>query len=47
MNSMMYGYFCIEFIDFIMKGKSFLDYIYLFSLNKYKKNDEIMLKYFT
>ena len=35
-----------EFIGFMLKGKSFLDYINLFSPNKYEKNDNIMLKYF-
>ena len=27
----MCGYFCIEFIDFMLEGKSFLDYTNLFS----------------
>ena len=35
-----------EFIGFMLKGKSFLDYINLFSPNKYEKNDNIILKYF-
>ena len=30
----MCGYFCIEFIDFMQKGKSLLDYNNLFSLNE-------------
>ena len=42
----MHAYFCIEFIDFIVKGKSLLDYTNLFSPNDYKKNDKIILKYF-
>ena len=42
----MCGYFCIEFINFILKGKSFLDYTILFSPNKYEMNDKITLKYF-
>ena len=29
----MCGYFCIGFIDFILKGKSLLDYTNLFSPN--------------
>ena len=45
-NSIMCGYFCIGFIDFMLKGKSLLDYTNLFSLNEYKKNDKIILKYF-
>ena len=33
----MYGYFCIGFIDFISKGKGFLDYTNSFSPNKYER----------
>ena len=40
----MSGYFCIEFIDFMLKGKSLLDYSSSFSPNDYEKNDEIILK---
>ena len=32
--------------DFMLKGKSLLDYTDLFSPNDYEKNDEIKLKYF-
>ena len=42
----MCGYFCIEFIDFMLKGESLLDYKNLFSSNGYEKNDKIILKYF-
>ena len=42
----MCGYFYIGFIDFILKGKSFLDYTNLFSPSNYEKNDKIILKYF-
>ena len=45
-NSIMCGYFCIVFIDFILKGKRLLEYTNLFSPNEYKKNDKIILKYF-
>ena len=45
-DSVMCGYFCIGFIDFMLKGKSLLQYTRLFSPNEYKKNDKIMLKYF-
>ena len=45
-NSIMCGYFCIGFIDFMLKGKSFLDYINLFSPYDYEKNDKIILKCF-
>ena len=40
------GYFCIEFIDFMLKGKSLLQYKNLFSPNEYKKNDKTILKHF-
>ena len=42
----MCGYFCIGFIDFILKGKSLLEYTNVFSPNEYKRNDKIILKYF-
>ena len=42
----MCGYFCIGFIDFMLKGKSSLDYTNLFSPNDYKQDDKIILKYF-
>ena len=45
-DSIMCGYFCIGFIDFMLKGKSLLEYKNLFSPNKYKKNNKIILKYF-
>ena len=37
--SIMCGYFCIVFIDFMLKGESVLEYSNLFSPNEYKKND--------
>ena len=42
----MCGYFCIGFIDFMLKGKILLHYTILFSPNEYEKNDKIILKYF-
>ena len=45
-DSIMCWYFCIRFIDFMLKGKSFSEHINLFSPNKYKKNDKVILKYF-
>ena len=46
-NSVMCGYFCIGFIDFMLKGKNLLEYTNLFSPNKYKKNDKVILKIFS
>ena len=45
-DSIMCGYSYIEFIDFMLKGKSLLDYTNLFSPNDYEKKVEIILKYF-
>ena len=42
----MCGYFCVGFIDFMLKSKSLLDYTSLVSPNVYEKNDKIILKYF-
>ena len=33
----MCGYFCIGFIDFMLKDKNFVDYTNLFSPNEYGK----------
>ena len=45
-DSIMCRYFCIGFSDFMLKGKSLLDYTNLFSPNDYGKNHKIILKYF-
>ena len=42
----MCGYFCIGFIDFMIKGKSLVDYTNLFCANDYEKNYKIILKHF-
>ena len=39
-DSIMCGYFCIEFINYMLKGKKLLDYTNLFSPNDFKKNDK-------
>ena len=38
--------FDIGFIDFMLKGKSLLEYTNLFSPDDYEKNDKIILEYF-
>ena len=45
-NSVMCGYFCIGFIDFMLAGKK-TDWFYkhAFSLD-FKKNGDIILRYF-
>ena len=45
-NSVMCGYFCIGFIDFMLAGKKLTDFTSLFSPNDFKKNDNIILSYF-
>ena len=45
-DSIMCGYFCIEFINYMLKGKTLLDYTNLFSPNDFKKNDEIIERIF-
>ena len=45
-NSIMCGYFCIGFINFMLAGKKLTDYTNLFSPYDFKKNDSIILSYF-
>ena len=40
-NSIMCGYFCIGFINFMFNGKSLEDYTDLFSPNDLKKKKKI------
>ena len=44
--SIMCGYFCIGFINFMLKGKSLLTYTNLFSPSEYEENDKMTLTYF-
>ena len=46
-DSIMCNYFCIGFINFMFHGKSLTDYTNIFSPNDLKKNDDIILKYFS
>ena len=39
-------YWIFGFIDFVLKGKRLLEYIKVFSSNRYEKNDKIILKDF-
>ena len=45
-DSIMCGYFCTGFINFMFNGKSLTDYTNIFSPNDFNKNDDIILKYF-
>ena len=44
-DSVMCGYFCIGFIDFMLKGKSLIDFTNLFYRNNFKENDKIIFKH--
>ena len=45
-NSVMCGYFCIGFIDFMLAGKKLTDFTTLFSPYDFDKNDKIIGNYF-
>ena len=45
-DSVICGYFCTGFIDFMLKGKNLTDFTNLFSPNDFKKNDDIILNHF-
>ena len=45
-DSIMCGYSCIGFIDFMLKTDSLLEHTNLFSPNDYEKNNKTISKYF-
>ena len=45
-DSIMCGYFSIEFINYMLKGRKLLDYTNLFSPNDFKKNDRVIKRIF-
>ena len=48
-DSIMCGYFCIGFINFMFKGKTLTEYTNLFLndfTNDFKRNDDTILNYF-
>ena len=45
-NSVMCGYLCIGFIDFMLANKKLTDFTNLFSPYDFHKNDQIILSYF-
>ena len=45
-DSIMCGYFCIGFINYMLKGKTLLDYTNLLFPNDFKKNDQIIKRIF-
>ena len=45
-ESVMCRFHCTALIEYMLAGKTLLDYANLFSLNDYKRNDKIIYKYF-
>ena len=45
-DSIMCGYCCTEFINYMLEGKSLIDFTNLFSANDFKKNDQIIKRIF-
>ena len=45
-DSIMCGYFCIGFINLMLKDKKLTDFTNLFSPNDFTKDDDIILNYF-
>ena len=45
-NSVMCGYFCIGFIDFMLAGKKLTDFTDMFSTYDFKINDDLIMSYF-
>ena len=45
-DSVICGYFCIGFIDFVLSDKKLNYFTYLFSQHDIKKNDNIISSYF-
>ena len=45
-DSVMCGYFCIGFIDFMLAGKKLTDFTNMFSPYDFQKNYDIILSYF-
>ena len=43
-DSIMHGYWCILSINYMLRGKKFLDYTSLFSPNEYENNEKIILQ---
>ena len=45
-DSIMCGYFCIRFIGFMLAGKTLTGFTNLFSLNNFKRNNDVIPNYF-
>ena len=45
-DSIICGYFCVDFIDFMLNRKTLTDFTNRFSSNNFQKNDNTILNYF-
>ena len=45
-ESVMRGFYCMTFIEYVLPEKTLSDYTTLFSPNDYKRNDKVIYKYF-
>ena len=45
-RSILCGYYCIKFLDFMFDGKSLMDFTSLFSPHDFKENEKIILRLF-
>ena len=45
-ESIMSGFYCIDFIEYMLVGKTLLEYTNLLSPDDYKKNEKTIYKYF-
>ena len=45
-ESIMWEFYCIAFIEYMLSGKTLLNYTNLLPLNNYKKNEKTIYKYF-
>ena len=45
-KSVLCGYYCIKFLDFMFDGKTLMDFTSLFSPHDFKENEKIILRLF-
>ena len=45
-KSVLCGYFCIKFLEYMFSGKTLTEYTNLFSPTDFKKNDKVVLRLF-
>ena len=45
-KSVLCGYYCIQFLEFMFDGRTLTDYTSLFSPTNFKENDKVVLRLF-